>query len=71
MNVMDCEYETWIDEMVKLIMNQFMDDWVMQQTLETVCSRVYEWMWMSDKREWNGSEWMFTSDDASTNFQRV
>ena len=44
--------------MVKVIENQVMDDWVMQQTLETVCSRVYEWMWMNGKCEWNGSEWI-------------
>ena len=41
MNMMDCVCETWIDEVVKLSVNQFMDDLVMQQTLETICSRVY------------------------------
>ena len=41
MNVMDRVCETWIDEVVKLIINQVMDDLVMQQTLETICSRVY------------------------------
>jgi hypothetical protein len=40
MSMMDRMCETWSDEMVELIMNQVMDDLVLQQTLQTICSRV-------------------------------